>query len=681
MAVDTQVRSAQVCAPCTFACPIHTDVQGYVNLIGQGRFGEALDLIRETNPLGWSLGMICPHPCETECRRAQVDEAVSICNLKRAAAEFGGERLPIKPLAEYPERVAIVGAGPSGLTAAMDLLRLGYKVTVFDRNRAAGGILQTGVPVYRLPREALAADARYLEKSGVEFRLGVEIGRDLPLSDLLAEGFAAVVLALGLGVSRNLNIPGIDQPGVLLALPFLRETNETQRCPEVEGREVIVIGGGSVATDVARSALRSGAKKVRLACLESRQEMPAQPWEVVAAEEEGTELNCSLGPKRVLTDGGAIQGVEFMAVRAVFDAQGRFNPTFYEDRLSVIEGDRVIVAIGQAAELGFLKDSGVQVDARGRLVLDPRTWMTTRPGVFACGDVAKGPGAAVYAMGNAQVVARQVHQYLRGEQSVDGVAKLTAVARLELATVEKVPQKHRAEPPVVPVEARLADFDLPEPGFDGKTAIAEAQRCLSCAAGAEITVARCPECLTCLRICPFGVPRIEDGRLVIPLDQCQACSICARECPAQVIRLRREEDIPALIRNALAYTPRDEGPIALVLTCQYSPEIRAMAENSSLAQAGVIVRVVPVMCVARLGQIHYLQALESGAAAVLAVSCEDEDCRFVQGSHRAEERIGRVQELLRQAGLGANRVRYLQLDGGPPDALVAALREAISADA
>ena len=675
MAVDTRVQSAQICAPCTFTCPIHTDAQGYVSLVGQGRFGEALDLIRETNPLAWSLGMICPHPCETECRRAQVDEAISICNLKRAAAEFGGRREPIRPEASYAERVAVIGAGPSGLAAAMDLFRLGYRVTVFDRNREGGGILQTGVPVYRLPREAIAADVRYLEESGVEFRRGVEVGKSVSFADVLAEGFDAVVIATGLGASRNLNIPGIGTPGVLLALPFLKETNETQRCPDVEGREVVVIGGGSVATDVARSALRAGAKRVRLCCLESRAEMPAQPWEVEAAIEEGTEVSCSLGPKQVLVANGEIRGVEFMAVKSVFDAQRRFNPTFYEDRLSVVEGDRVVVAIGQGSELDFLKDSGVEY-ARGRLALDPKTWMTTRPGVFACGDVAKGPGAAVYAMGNARAVVQQVHRYLRNGQGVAPVAELQAVVRLETATVEKIPHRRRAEPPTEPVEVRLADFDLPEPGLDRETAMAEAQRCLSCAAGAQITVARCPECLTCLRICPFGVPRVDDGRLVIPLDQCQACSICARECPAQVIEIRREENIPALIRAALAYAPRDQGPIAIVLTCQYSPQIRAVAEDPALAQEGVVVRVLPVMCVARLGQQHYLQALEEGATAVVAVSCEDEDCRFVKGSHRAEERVGRVQEILGMAGLGPHRVRHFRLNGDV-EGLAKALREAV----
>lgn len=677
MAVETRAKSAQVCAPCTFACPVHTDVQGYVNLVGQGRFGEALDLIRETNPLAWSLGHICPHPCETDCRRAQVDEPISICNLKRAAGQYGGERPLMQPLASYPERVAVIGAGPAGLTAALELFRRGYRVTVLDRNREGGGTLQTGVPVYRLPREALTADVGYLEACGVEIRRSFEVGRDADFADLLAEGFDAAVVAVGLGVSRNLSIPGVDDPGVLLALPFLKETNETQRCADVEGRDVVVIGGGSVATDVARSAIRAGARAVKLCCLESRAEMPAQPWEVVATVEEGASLHPSLGPNRVIVREDGIRGVEFKAVKSVFDAQRRFNPTFYDDQLSVIEGDRVIVAIGQGADLGFLKGSGVEVDPRGRLVLDSKTWMTTRPGVFACGDVAKGPGAAVFAMGNAKVVADQVHAYLRGEKRAAATIDLKAVARLETSTIERIPEKGRAEPAPVPVELRLAQFDRPEPGLDRETAMAEAQRCLSCAAGAVITVARCPECLTCLRICPFGVPRVDDGHLVIPLDQCQACSICARECPAQVIELRREEDVPGMIRSALAYTPRDAGPIVVVLTCQYSSRIRALADDPLLARAGVSVRVIPVMCVARLGQHHYLQALEQGASAVLAISCEDDDCRFVQGAHRADERIGRVQEILAMAGLDPRRVQHVKLNGQSADELAALLRAAV----
>jgi len=671
--------------PCTVACPIHTDAQGYVNLIAQGRFADALDLIRETNPLAYSLGIVCPHPCESKCRRAQVDEPVAICSLKRSAAEHGWHDAPAPAPVLHEERIAIIGAGPAGLTAAHDLLRLGYRVTAFDKLNAAGGTLYSGVPVYRLPKDLLQKDADYLRSLGLEIKTGVEIGKDLKFDDLFAQGYSAVIIGVGLTVSRNLNIPNIDAKGVLLALPFLYETNFTHRYPDIEGKTVVVIGGGSVATDVARSAVRSGAKKVKLACLEARHEMPAQPWEVEECLEEGIEINCSRGPKSVVVKGGQITGLEVMEVKAVFDAQGRFNPTFYEDRVSVIEGDRIIVAIGQGADLSFLKDSGVELNQRGQIVIDPSTWATTRAGVFACGDVAKGPGPAVAAMANARLVAASVHLYLRQGQLVALPSPVfQEVPPLEEKTIANIPKAERAVLPTVPPEKRMHNFDIVDAGFSQKVAIGESQRCLNCASGAVRLVQTCVACLTCVRVCPFGVPRTDKyGKIEVNTEQCQACGLCARDCPGLAINLRREVNIRDLFETLLADAPLGgPDPVILALGCHYC----SSGDNGVAAPVAVgyppNVLYAKLLCLGKLDLRDLLAAFELGADGVLMASCAEDRCHFVGGCTRAKGRAKRIKDLLDQIGLGADRL-YIEEDESAPgipqatsiDKLTARLRE------
>ncbi len=315
--------------PCEVACPIHTDVQRYVQLVAEGKPAAALAVVRETNPLPQVIGRICAHPCEDSCRRGQVDEPVAICNLKRAASDgaaAAGE-VPPPPEPQYGDkRVAVIGSGPSGLAAAHDLALMGIRSVIFEKQPEPGGFLRTGILEYRLPKEILDQDIAYITGMGVEIKTGVSVGSDVTLPQLREE-FDAVLIAVGLSRSRPLPIPGADLEGVLLAVPFLEDVNAGR---EVKlGEEIIVIGGGNVAIDVARSARRLSGGKVTMVCLEADHEMPAHPWEIEDAVSEGIEIICSQGPNRIVGD-GRVEGLEMKKCESVFDEQGRFAPTFCE---------------------------------------------------------------------------------------------------------------------------------------------------------------------------------------------------------------------------------------------------------------------------------------------------------------------------------------------------------------
>ncbi len=486
------IDKIQTC-PARVACPVHCSAQGYAALAAVAKYREAAALIRQTCTLAASLGRICHHPCESSCVRGDYDAPVAIRALKRFIldedAKAGSLAPPEQPRREG--RVAVIGSGPAGLAAAYDLARWGYGVTVFDKNAEAGGMLLTAIPRYRLPRTALEQDVAAVRAMGVEFRLGVAVGTDVTLADLKAQGYGAILLAVGLGQSRSLPLPGVKYEGVLLALPFLAAVNAGQT-PTV-GQRVVVIGGGNVACDVARCARRLGAE-VDMVCLEARHEMPAFAWDIAEAEEEGVRIHNSWGPVRIAGEAGRVTGVEFKRCTAVFDAQRRFNPTYDESITTAMAGDSVILAIGQAADVGVLAGSAVAHD-RGRLSLDAVTQATSEAGVFACGDLITGPSSAVQAMASGHAAARSIHAYLSEEQLPDFIplhperkGELTALGRSRLKA--GVP---RAVTQVQPPEARLRGFEEVEAGVDEAAARAEALRCLACGG--------CSECDQCVAVC------------------------------------------------------------------------------------------------------------------------------------------------------------------------------------
>ena len=354
-------------APCVRACPANLSAQGYVQLIKAGKYNESLSLIMERLPLPGTIGRICPHPCESDCRRQEMDEPVAICSLKRFAADQADwEALPVPEVPQKNLNVAIVGAGPAGLSCAYHLALAGYQAVIFEAAPEAGGWLRYGIPEYRLPREVLKREVDYLERLGVKIHYNSPIGAGRTINDLLTrDGFNAVFLGVGTQDSIRLPVPGAEAAGVLWGVEYLKEVNSTGVSP-TQGKRVVVIGGGNVAMDVARVARRQGAAAVALIALESAQELPASPWEVAEAKAEGIEIVHRFGVKQILSENGQVTGLELKAVARVFDEQGRFAPTYFEDQLSSREADVVIMAIGQKANLKFITEAdGIKLTPRG----------------------------------------------------------------------------------------------------------------------------------------------------------------------------------------------------------------------------------------------------------------------------------------------------------------------------
>ena len=560
--------------PCMEACPVHTQAGRYIALIGEGRYEEAYRYARYPNPLASICGRVCGHPCETACRRGQFDAPISIRALKRFVTErYGPEsRNPVdvflnKPQETRSERVAVVGSGPAGLAAAHDLALLGYPVVVFEAAPVPGGMLHLGIPEYRLPRDVVQAQVREILALGPELRLNSRLG-DFSLADLRAEGFKAILLAIGLHRSRDLLLPGRDLDGVITGTDFLLNVNLGYRFSI--GHKVVVIGGGNVAVDVARTALRQqqrqtldtlsssllpdrltdaerevamkelmdvtrtalrlGAREVHLVCLESREEMPAFEEETEEALREGLSIHPSLGPEKFIGQRGRVTGLEVIRCTSVFDAQHRFNPTFERGTETVIDCDTVILAIGQTSDLSFLRpEDGIESTRQGTVKVDPETLMTTAPGVFAAGDIAFGPRLIISAVADGKQAAENIDRYLRGPawKPAPRHVQITVLDHHQMA--QDFDEYSRLPIPTIPLDRRTGITEV-EVGFTEEQARREAARCLKCwintifdgneAEGTECILCGgcvdvCPE--NCLQLVPLGQVRIpEDVRAQLP---------------------------------------------------------------------------------------------------------------------------------------------------------------------
>ncbi|RLB22586.1 MAG: 4Fe-4S ferredoxin, partial [Deltaproteobacteria bacterium] len=420
-------------APCKATCPAHVSVQGYIALIREGKYREALELFKEAHPFPAICGRVCHHPCEGICTRGDVEEPLAIQYLHRFIADLdleSEEPYVPQPEEERYERIAIIGSGPAGLSAAYFLRRNGYKVTVFEKLPVAGGMMAVGIPAYRLPRDILKLEIGIIEKMGVEIKTGITFGKDITLDSLKTDGYSAVFLATGLHLSRKLNVEGEELPGVLKGVDFLRDA--ALQKPVKLGKRVVVIGGGNVAIDVALSASRLGAEQVRLICLEKRDEMPAWDYEIEEALEEGVEIINSLGPKRFVGEEGKLKAIELKRCTAVFDETGAFNPQYDETDLTTIEADTAIVAIGQAADLSFSEKEGIAVGPKGGLEADPVTLETPVPGVFAGGDVFYGPRSVVEAVACGKEAAESIHRYINGQDLREGREKDWSYSKPEI---------------------------------------------------------------------------------------------------------------------------------------------------------------------------------------------------------------------------------------------------------
>ena len=471
-----------VLLPCVHHCPAGIDIPSYLRFVAMGEPGVALAVIREKVPLPGVLGRVCMHPCESVCRRGKVNEPISICGVKRYAAERddGKWRQVLTREPDSGKRVAVIGSGPAGLTCAFFLRKRGHAVTLFEERPEPGGLLRYGIPEYRLPKEVLEADLDSILEMGVDLKLGIQIQSFDRLKKLKEEGFDAFFLGPGAQESRKIQLPGSDLPGVLWGLDFLRSIREGNR--PVLPEKVMVIGGGNVAVDVALSALRLGAKDVSMACLEAREEMPAHLWEIEGALEEGVKIFTSLGPQRVLEEGeeGKVTGIELIKCTSVFDEQGRFHPSFDTCSLQTLETDMVILAIGQSADLDFL-GSPSALELHGNLIqINIETGETTIPWIFAGGDGTRLPGSIIEAVASGRRAASAIDRYLGGTGDVEIALLERPPLNTCLGREENFADRPRQVMDALPISEREGNFQEVALGLSSEAAREEAGRCLQC---------------------------------------------------------------------------------------------------------------------------------------------------------------------------------------------------------
>ncbi len=483
-------------SPCKDACPAGISVQGYVALIAQGRYREALRLIRQDNPLPGICGRVCTHPCESACARAELDQAVAIRDLKKFVSQWEVEQgeMDLPPVKEKrPERIAVVGSGPAGLTAAYYLALEGYRPVIFEALPVAGGMLRVGIPAYRLPREVIDYEIEYIQRLGVEIRLDSPVQGEGALADLRRQGFSAVFVSSGAHRGLRLGLEGEDLEGVLSGVDFLRQAALGQApCP---GRRVAVVGGGNVALDAARTALRLGSREVTIFYRRTRREMPAYEEEIEEALEEGIKIEFLTAPVALHRKAGRLAGLELVRMElGEPDESGRRRPLPVEGSNYTLDMDAVISAIGQRPEVEFLRSlEGLKLGRGDRLQVDPLTLQSQVPWLFAGGDLVSGPATVIEAVAAGKAAAESIHRFLQGCDLRQGRSPRRQLAR---ARTEDLPRLERQHPPSRDPRQRKTDFSEVVGLFDPDTARAEAARCLGCGI--------CSECYQCQEACQAG---------------------------------------------------------------------------------------------------------------------------------------------------------------------------------
>jgi NADPH-dependent glutamate synthase beta subunit-like oxidoreductase len=610
--------------PCLDACPVKTDAGRYVQLIAEGRFAEAYRVARNSNPIASICGRACGAPCEDACRRGKIDVPVTIRALKRFVTEqFGPESLSAASLQQvltgslgggsvaplHASRlirhrnrgvdappVAIVGAGPAGLACAHDLALMGYRVTVFEAMPQPGGMMRYGIPAYRLAREVIDRQAAEIESMGVRFRYSTPLTATFGVRELLADGFGSVFIAVGASRGRSVPVENADADGVIKAIEYLLNINRGYRVPL--GKKVVVVGGGlvaidaartavramvpglslsaedeqlveagsmRVALDVAREAVRRGSLEVTVVSLESEREMPAMKSEqgreeLEVARDESVSFLQSWGPKRIIVRDGRAMGIELVRCLRVFDDSGRFRPELDQSQTRVLEADTVILAIGQAPDLSFLKpEDGIEITPAGSLQIDPVTLATNIPGVFSGGDAAFPPSLLITVAQHGKLAARSIDAYLHGESVAPHQMRVT-VEELPTDTYKMTPRYEQIDRfiPIVPLDRRSGITEV-EPVFSPEEAREQANRCLYCHVHPIYNGARCILCNRCVDICPehclhfTSADRIADQVSVTPIvgadgvasvflydeAKCIRCGLCAIRCPTSAITMER----------------------------------------------------------------------------------------------------------------------------------------------
>ncbi len=504
-------------SPCKTECPAHIAIQGYIKLASQGKYTEALELIKKENPFPAVCGRICPRKCESACTRGDIDEPIAIDEIKKFIAEQDlnmDRRYVPKRRHEYGKKIGVIGAGPSGLSCAYYLAIDGYKVTVFEKQNALGGMLTLGIPSFRLEKNVINAEIDILRELGVEFKTGIEVGVDISLNDLRSQGYEAFYLAIGAQAGRKLGIEGEDAKGVITGVDFLRNVSLGHNS-KLEGK-VVVIGGGNVAIDVARTAARVDASKVDMFCLESREEMPALEEEIHEALSEDITINNSWGPKCVVTENGRVVGVEFKKCVAVFDENGKFNPKYDENNTIVVDADHVLLSVGQAMDWGnLIADSKIELNPNKTIKADTVTLQTGEPDVFAGGDAFTGPRFAIDAIALGKEGAISIHRYVHSGQSL-----IIGRDRKEYHSLDKSKAVFDGYDTLPRQQASHADVNKSKETFkDLRGTFTEEQmkketeRCLGCGATVvdEFLCVGCGQCTTKCKFDAISLVRQYDG--------------------------------------------------------------------------------------------------------------------------------------------------------------------------
>jgi len=594
---------------CQDGCPVHTDSRGYVRAIAEGDYEKAYLIARSPNPLASICGRICGAPCEAACRRKDIDEAVSIRALKRfVTQQFGAESREfnfkekikklmgfdgdcrgldsIKNLADYfksnqlelppnAPTVGIIGAGPAGLAAAHDLCIMGIKPVIYEMEPVPAGMLYLGVPEYRLPRDLIRAEVDVITAMGTEIKCNVQVGKDISFSELRKQ-HNAVLIAVGAKKSRTIPIPNINAPGVVGGIDFLRDValNETVHL----GEKVLVIGGGNVAYDVARTLVRQteydvsrtalrqkGVKEVHLVCLESFEEMPADSIEIEEGHEEGVVRHNSWGPRAVIVDNdGKATGVRFVRCTSVFDADKRFAPVFDESQIMDLSADNIFLSIGQAVDLSFIDSDDVTLDPRGLLKLDAGKIQTEAADVFSAGDVALGPGLMIDAIANGKAAARRIYAYVTGKKEPQAQDVQCHQEILRYHREENYERLKREGVPAMSATERKQGMNLTvEKGFNTEQSILQGKRCLDCSINTIFDGEKCILCGGCADVCPEACLKLvsndrlkgnndfdtliknyyqdssptDGGAIIKDETRCIRCGLCAERCPVGAITM------------------------------------------------------------------------------------------------------------------------------------------------
>ena len=506
-------------APCKTACPAHIGIQGYLQLAKEGRYEDALALIKKDNPLPAVCGHVCNRRCEDACTRGTIDEAVAIDEVKRFIAErdLNAETryIPEKTIPSlkggFEEKIAIIGAGPAGLSCAYFLALTGYKPTIFEKNAEPGGMLRYGIPSYKLEKDLLAAEIDVIRQLGVEIRCGVEVGKDVTIEDLREQGYRGFYAAIGCQRGRKPGISGENARGAYAAVDFLREAG-TKESFELEG-DVVVVGGGNVAIDAARISSRCTDAKISMFCLETREKMPASNEEIEEALEEGIILNCGWGPKEVLEENGHVSGVVFKKCTRVFDAQGRFSPQYDENDTITVPCRHVIFSVGQAIDWGHMLDNlHVELRPNGGAIANKLTYQTSEPDIFVGGDVYTGPKFAIDAIAAGREGAVSLHRYVHENCTLTIGRNRRDFIELdkENIKVETYDSSSRQIPPKADVKEQAKTFRDLSQSLSEEQVKKETSRCLSC------------------------------GASVVDPNKCIGCGICTTKCMFDAIHLHRE---------------------------------------------------------------------------------------------------------------------------------------------